>query len=72
MWEQKLKEEYLKILGGFVSLKGEILTSDEMLPLYGKIKNMKINYKKKKFRAIPYYLWANREKGKMNIWFLKK
>ena len=37
---------------------------------YEKNKNFKINYEKKEFKAIPYFLWANRGRSKMSIWFL--
>jgi len=72
LWEQELKENYEEIFGGIITLNGEILTSDEELPLYEKNKKIKINYKKKRFKAIPYYLWANRGRSQMNVWFLKK
>jgi DUF1680 family protein len=68
--EQKLKEDYEEIFNGIITLSGEILTSWNELPLYPKSKNFKIDYEKKKFKAIPYFLWANRGKSKMNIWFL--
>jgi DUF1680 family protein len=68
--EQKLKENYEEIFNGIIILSGEILTSSNELPLYEKSKNFKIDYEKKKFKAIPYFLWANRGKSKMNIWFL--
>jgi len=68
--EQKLKENYEEIFNGIITLSGEILTSSNELPLYEKSKNFKIDYEKKKFKAIPYFLWANRGKSKMNIWFL--
>jgi len=68
--EQKLKEDYEEIFNGIITLSGEILTSWNELPLYPKSKNFKIDYEKKKFKAIPYFLWANRGKSKMNMWFL--
>ncbi|MCM8833620.1 MAG: hypothetical protein NC816_06865 [Candidatus Omnitrophica bacterium] len=72
LWEQEIKEKFEDIFSGIITLNGEILTSYGKLPLYEKTKNFKINYKKEKFKAIPYFLWANRGKSKMNIWFLKK
>jgi DUF1680 family protein len=68
--EQKIKEDYEEIFNGSITLSGEILTSSNELPLYEKSKKFKIDYEKKKFKAIPYFLWANRGKSKMNIWFL--
>jgi DUF1680 family protein len=29
----------------------------------------KANDKKRKFKLIPYYLWANRKVGEMKVWF---
>ncbi|MCM8785792.1 MAG: glycoside hydrolase family 127 protein [Candidatus Omnitrophica bacterium] len=72
LYEQKIEEKFENMFGGFVSVNGKILTSNQKLPLYEKTKNLKIDYIKKKFKAIPYYLWANRGKSEMNIWFLKK
>jgi len=72
IWEQKLKENYEEIFNGIITLSGEILTSWQEFPLYVKNKNFKIDYEKKKFKAIPYFLWANRGKAKMSIWFLSK
>ena len=72
LWEQKLKENYEGIFNGIITLSGEILTSWQELPLYEKNKNLKIDYEKKKFKAIPYFLWANRGKSKMSIWSLSK
>ncbi len=70
IWEQKLKENYEEIFNGIITLSGKILTSWEDLPLYEKNKDLKISYEKKRFKAIPYFLWANRGKSKMSIWFL--
>lgn len=72
IWKQKLKEEFEDIFGGIITLKGRILTSDERLPLYEKTEKLKINYKMKNFKAIPYFLWANRGKSKMAVWIGKK
>ena len=70
LWEQNLKEDYEETFNGIITLSGEILTSLKDLPLYEKNKNFKINYEKKEFKAIPYFLWANRGRSKMSIWFL--
>ncbi|MCM8804965.1 MAG: glycoside hydrolase family 127 protein [Candidatus Omnitrophica bacterium] len=71
LYKQKIEEKFEDIFGGIVTLNGKILTSNQKLPLYEKTKKLKIDYIKEKFKAIPYYLWANRGKSKMNIWFLK-
>jgi len=67
LFQQELKEKYEEIFGGIITLNGEILTSYEKLPLYWKNKELKINYKIKKFKAIPYFLWSNRGKSEMLI-----
>ncbi len=72
LFEQELEENHEEIFNGIITLNGEILTNNEILPLYEKSEKFKINYEKRKFKSIPYYLWANRGKSKMNIWFLKK
>lgn len=72
LYEQEIEERFENIFGGIITLNGKILTSNQKLPLYEKTKNLKIDYIEKKFKAIPYYLWANRGKSKMNIWFLKR
>ncbi|MCM8807218.1 MAG: glycoside hydrolase family 127 protein [Candidatus Omnitrophica bacterium] len=72
IWEQKLKEKFENIFGGIITLNGEIFAGTNKLPLYEKSKDFKINYKRKKFKAIPYFLWANRGKSKMIVWIAKK
>ena len=53
--------EYSTILNGIVILKGEAYKMDE--------KNSSTVLEKKPFTAIPYYAWANRGKGEMQMWF---
>jgi len=36
--------------------------------LYCDLNNFKIDARKVKFKAIPYYAWANREEGPMTVW----
>lgn len=72
IWKQKLEEKFENIFGGIITLKGEILTCDQKLPLYSEIENFNPKYQKKKFIAIPYFLWANRGKSIMVIWIPKK
>ena len=47
------------LLNGVTVLKAEVLKTDS---LYGKVS-------KAEFTAIPYYSWANRGKGEMQVWF---
>ncbi|HEX7585961.1 MAG TPA: glycoside hydrolase family 127 protein [Prolixibacteraceae bacterium] len=54
-----LKSEFHpEMLGGLVILKGEAKSSDATT------KESKVN-----FTAIPYYSWANRGPGEMEVWF---
>ena len=53
--------EYSNMLNGIVILKGEANKIDE--------KNSSTVIAKKPFSAIPYYAWANRGKGEMQMWF---
>ncbi|MCM8829884.1 MAG: glycoside hydrolase family 127 protein [Candidatus Omnitrophica bacterium] len=56
-------------LGGVYTISGEVLTSDQKLPLYEKMSRYpEIKYKKRKFKAVPYYAWANRENKGMVIY----
>lgn len=57
-----LKSEFHpEMLGGLVILKGEAKSSDATT------KESKVN-----FTAIPYYSWANRGPGEMEVWFDSK
>jgi DUF1680 family protein len=49
------------MLNGVVILKSEANKIDP--------KNSPAFVEKKSFMAIPYYAWANRGKGEMQIWF---
>lgn len=61
------KEENL--LNGIYTVSGEVLTSNEKLPLYDREDRYpEIKYRKKNFKAIPYYAWANRGKSSMVVW----
>jgi len=55
-----IKSQYESgLFNGVTVLKAEVLKTDS---LYG-------NVKKAEFTAIPYYSWANRGKGEMQVWF---
>jgi DUF1680 family protein len=61
-----LKSEYHpEILGGVVLLKGQAKNS-------GKGKDSKPNESILNFTAIPYYSWANRGPGEMEVWIETK
>ncbi|MCD6221967.1 glycoside hydrolase family 127 protein [bacterium] len=68
---QKLKEKFEDFSGIRIpSLYGKVLNPEnKKLPLYEKEKNYPTSeYKRKNFKAIPYFLWANRGKSKMIVW----
>lgn len=69
----KLEEEYRDILGGVVVIKGKgYLNSpnnwDKLYLIVGKTSSIK---REVEFIAIPYYAWANREPGPMEVWIKK-
>lgn len=49
------------LLGGVMTIEGRALAPE-------KNENESGSYKPVKFTAIPYYGWANRDKGKMRVW----
>ena len=53
--------EYSNMLNGIMVLKGEANKIDA--------NNSSTVLEKKSFTAIPYYAWANRGKGEMQMWF---
>ena len=44
------------------NIKEKTILSNKVIAIEGKVKN-------KEFALIPYYLWSNREIGKMQVWF---
>lgn len=59
-----LMPEYnAQLLNGVTVLKGEAVAIQPAAD------NLGVNSKKQAFVAIPYYAWANRGKGEMNVWF---
>lgn len=72
--EQKLKENLEKnLFSGTPVISGYVMNiQNEKIPIYGKEKEYTaLNYKRKKFKAIPYFLWSNRGKSKMVVWVRK-
>lgn len=58
------------LLGGVVVVEGEGYVHDLTKwqhRLYSKVSS-NASFERKKFRAIPYYAWANRGNGKMTVW----
>ncbi|WP_339302403.1 hypothetical protein [Paenibacillus sp. FSL R5-0519] len=58
------------LLGGCVIIEGDgLVTDDSNLWLDGMPYRSYINQRKAVgFKAIPYYLWGNRQAGEMRIW----
>jgi len=71
--DTKLENEYRDILGGVVIFKGKgwINAPDSWKGLYLPTKDVDNLRKEVEFIAIPYYSWANREKGPMEVWIKK-
>ncbi|MGC8970882.1 MAG: glycoside hydrolase family 127 protein [bacterium] len=68
--DTKLEEEYRDILGGVVVVKGKGYLNDPKNwdNLYLTVKEAKSLKREVEFIAIPYYAWANREPGPMEVW----
>lgn len=68
--DAELEEEYRDILGGVVVVKGKGYLNDpeNWNNLYLTVKEAKSLKKEVEFIAIPYYAWANREPGPMEVW----
>lgn len=57
------------LLGGIVVIEGEgyeLRGSNQKL--YVELNQLSIKAKKIRFKAVPYYAWANREPGSMTVW----
>uniref|UniRef100_A0A7C3RMU1 Glycoside hydrolase family 127 protein n=1 Tax=Dictyoglomus thermophilum TaxID=14 RepID=A0A7C3RMU1_DICTH len=72
--EYNLKAELSEILGGIVTIKGKGKIINSRIwesNLYLPKEEVEKNKKEVEFIAIPYYAWANREKGPMTVWIRK-
>jgi len=70
-----LKAEPSEILEGIVIIKGKGKIVDCRIwenNLYLPKEEVKRNKKEVEFITIPYYAWANREKGPMTVWIRKE
>ncbi|MCX7795074.1 MAG: glycoside hydrolase family 127 protein [bacterium] len=69
----ELEEEYRDILGGVVIVKGKgyLNSPNNWSKLYLPIKEASSIKREVDFIAIPYYAWANRESGPMEVWIKK-
>lgn len=68
--DTNFRTEYIDgLLGGVEVIKGEVLSpklsawEDRLYQSSGNTE-----FRRKKFRAVPYYAWGNREPGKMRVW----
>ncbi len=69
----KLEKEYRDILGGVVVIRGKgyLNSPDNWDRLYLTIEEASSIKREVEFVAIPYYAWANREPGPMEVWIKK-
>jgi len=73
--DYNLKAEPSEILEGIVIIKGKGKIVDSRIwenNLYLPKEEVKRNKKEVEFITIPYYAWANREKGPMTVWIRKE
>ena len=68
--EPKLSERFdARLLGGCIVVEGEGLAADETAWAEGKpYRPLRKQEKPVSFKAIPYFLWGNREPGEMSVW----
>ncbi|MFP3300858.1 MAG: glycoside hydrolase family 127 protein [Caldivirga sp.] len=57
-----------ELLGGVVIIEGDAYELGTQGRLYESINDVKLAIRPIKFKAIPYYAWANREPGPMTVW----
>jgi hypothetical protein len=56
------------LLGGVVVIEGDAYELGAQGRLYEPINDVKLTIRPIRFKAIPYYAWANREPGPMTVW----
>jgi len=56
------------LLGGVVVIEGDAYELGTQGRLYEPINDVKLTIRPIRFKAIPYYAWANREPGPMTVW----
>ncbi len=69
-----LTSSFEPILGGVVVIKGKGSIVDTNIwkrNLYAPLKDINAKRKEVEFTAIPYFTWANREPGPMEVWIRK-
>lgn len=71
--DAKLEAEYRDILGGIIVVKGKgmVNSPESWKELYLPLRDSSRLKKEVEFIAIPYYAWANREPGPMEVWIKK-
>ncbi len=68
--DEELKEEYKDILGGVVTIRGKgcVTSPNSWKNLYLSVREAAYLRQEVEFTAIPYYAWANRTPGPMQVW----
>jgi len=56
------------LLGGVIVIEGDAYELGAQGRLYESINDVKLTIRPIRFKAIPYYAWANREPGPMTVW----
>ncbi|ACI19626.1 glycoside hydrolase family 127 protein [Dictyoglomus thermophilum] len=72
--EKELKSIYSENLKGLVVIKGKGYIPEKDIwekNLYLPIEDLRLKRNEVEFTAIPYYAWANREQGPMQVWIRK-
>lgn len=60
------------LLGGAVVLEGDALEADVEDWKAGLYRNSPAAFRPRRFKAIPYHLWANRDEGAMQVWLAER
>ncbi|ABW01801.1 glycoside hydrolase family 127 protein [Caldivirga maquilingensis] len=65
----RLEAKYVEnLLNGVVVIEGEAYELRSQGELYKSLNDIRLSLRSIKFRAIPYYAWANRDPGPMTVW----
>ncbi|MEV4606933.1 glycoside hydrolase family 127 protein [Neorhizobium sp. LMR1-1-1.1] len=61
-----------ELLGGAVVLEGEAMEAQVEDWKAGLYRNSPAAFRPRRFKAIPYHLWANRDAGAMQVWLAER
>lgn len=70
--DAELSARFEDLLGGATVIEGEALEADASDWKDTLYRTAPPSLKPKRFKAIPYHLWANREPGAMSVWLHEK